>query len=389
MFSSFTKRLLSEVETIKLVLDSHDSMRGLVFRRNFTSEEADDPNGRKSDSSAENAIDEIRKAAPSKPSWQVYDHCAAFTRLYAIYEQFIESLISEYLRMLPKLYVQYEELPPKVTTQHRLGIAQILLKLGKDGPYKTLDERAIIKDLSHGLLGNPDYTLLRDAFLIDPQNYRADVVSRLFSYVGFENCWGWVEKHPLMVTFMLLNRDPNETPKTLLHDFVEYRNQASHTLVVDTVATDEIKSIADFVVVLSETLAQLVMKQVVQRKKLFGEVTPVGLVVHKFSNQIVGARMSAGTVVLGDSLIVVEKQACYKVTISSIKIKETAYDRLEVREGEEIGLGLTARTSEGAQLMRLAPEQRAIVSTVTMPEPLSPDDFPVLADSAPEPESDS
>ena len=93
---------------------------------------------------------------------------------------------------------------------------------------------------------------------------------------------------------MQRNRDSNETAKTLLHDFVEYRNEASHTLVRDTASTDEIKSTADFVVVLTETLAQLIMKQVVQRKKVLGEATMMGLVVHRFRNQIVGARMSAG-----------------------------------------------------------------------------------------------
>jgi hypothetical protein len=388
MFSSFTSHLQQEVETIKLVLDTHNGLRELIFRQEATRSGPGDTGSQRPDSNVEQILDKIRQTAPSKPSWQVYDHCAAFTRLYAVYEQFVESLISEYLRMLPDLYQRYEDLPPAVTTQHRLGIAQVLQKLGKDGPYKELEERSIIKDLSHGLLGNPNYTLLRYAFLIDPQNYRAGVVSKLFSYLGFENSWAWVEKHPLMIAFMQRNRDSNETASTLLHDFVEYRNEASHTLVRDTVSTDEIKSIADFVVVLSETLAQLIVKQVVQRKKLLGEAAPIGLVAHKFRNQIVGVRMSAGTLAIGDPLVVVQKQACYKVTIRSIQIHETPYDRIEVREGQEIGLGLSAGANVGAQLIRLAHEQQSAVEAVAIPELLSPDDFPVQTDSVTEPDAD-
>ncbi len=388
MFSSFTSRLEQEVNTIKLVLDMHDKLRELILPQDSTQSGSGNTASRELDSDVEEVIDAIRATAPSKLSWQIYDHCAAFTRLYAVYEQFVETLASEYLRMLPDLYSRYEDLPPTVTTQHRLGIAQVLLKLGKDGPYKGLEERSIIRDLSHGLLGNPKYTLLRDAFLIDPQNYRAEVVSKLFSYLGFGNSWAWVEKHSLMVAFMLRNRDPNETAKTLLHDFVEYRNEASHTMVGETVATEEIKSIADFVVVLSETLTQLVMKHVVQRKKSLGEVAVIGEVVHKFSNQIVGAKITAGPLSIGDPLIVVQRQACFKVTVRSIQIRDAPHERIEFTESQEIGLGLSQSASEGAQLLRLTTDQQTRGADVPMPEALSPDDFPVQTDSTTVPDFD-
>ena len=387
MFSSFTSRLQQEVETIKLVLDTHDGLRELIFSQDSTRSDSGGSADRKSDSRAEKAIDAIRATAPSKLSWQVYDHCAVFTRLYAIYEQYVESLASEYLRMLPDLYSRYEDLPPSVTTQHRLGIAQVLLKLGKDGPYKDLEERAIIRDLSQGLLGSPNYILLRDAFLIDPQNYRAEVVSKLFSYLGFEDSWAWVEAHPSMVAFLLRHRDPNETARTLLHDFVKYRNEASHTLVGETVATDEIKSIADFVVVLSEALAQLVMKQVVQRQKVLGEVTLIGEVIHRFSNQIVGAKMLAGPLSIGESLVVMQNRACYKVTIHSIQILKVPYDRINLTADQEIGLGLSAIANEGAQLLRLATGPQIGVGAAIMPETLSPDDFPVQTDAVIKPDT--
>jgi HEPN superfamily protein len=382
MFSGFTSRLQQEVETIKLVLDTHDGVRGLIFRQNATQSALEATATQQPDSDTERAIDRIRATAPLRPSWQVYDHCAAFTRLYAVYEQFVENLVSEYLRMLPSLYARYEDLPPAVTTQHRLGTAQVLQKLGKDGPYRDLEERSIIGDLSHGLLGNPNYKLLRHAFLIDPQNYRAEVVIKLFSYLGFENPWAWVEKHPSMLEFMLRHRDPTDTAKTLLHEFVEHRNEASHTLVRDTVATDEIKLTADFIIILSETLAQLVMRQVVRRKKRLGEATEIGQVVHKFSNQIVGAKMNAGTLAIGDSLVVVQKQTCYKTTVRSIQIQKEPHVRLQTIEDQEIGLGLSASTNEGALLLRLAPEQQTGAEAVLIPEPLSPDDFPVQTDSA-------
>jgi len=377
MFSSFTTRLRAEVDTIKLVLDAHDTLRALVYPREPTkllSTASTEPPEELSATNSDKHLDEIRYSGLSKSSWQVYDHCAAFTRLYAVYEQFVEDLASDYLRVLPDLYKKYVDLPPNVQKQHRIGIGQILMKLGKDGPYKELDEGGVIKGWSDGLAGNEHYTLLSDAFLIDPQNYRAEILAGLFRYLGIEDCWPWIEKHPLVLEFMARERDPNETPKTLLHEFVEYRNKASHTTVGDIVATEEIKSIADYVAVLGEALSQLVMKRVVQQKAVLGEAVRVGSVLNRFSDLIVGARMARGAVAVGDELVVIQKHSCYKAAVVSIQIEQAPYERLDVEEGREIGLRLSTKANKGAELMRIA---APAVPLGTIPEPISPDDYPI------------
>lgn len=382
MFSSFTNRLLGEVDTIKLVLDAHDTLRALVYRREPSGAPTETPTPGEGapPTDVEKHLDEIRGLGLSKPSWQVYDHCAAFTRLYAVFEQFVEDLASDYLRILPDLYKKYVDLPPNVRKQHRIGIGQILMKLGKDGPYKELDEGSVIKGWSEGLTGNPRYTLFPDAFLIDPQNYRAEILAGLFRYLGIEDCWTWIEHHPMVLEFMAHERDANETPKTLLHDFVEYRNKASHTRVGDIVATEEIKSIADFVAVLSQALAQLVMKRVVQQKTNLGEAARAGKVVKRYSDFIVGAQMAAGTVAVGDELVVIHKGSCYRAEVMSIQIERTPYEKLDLQEDQEIGLRLSERANKGAELMRLiAPPAPA----GTIPESISPDDYPIQA--APQP----
>lgn len=387
MFSSFTNRLREEVGTIKLVLDAHDALRALVYPREVSGATSEAPDATRGPSAAglDERLDEIRRSGLSKPSWQVYDHCAAFTRLYAVYEQFVEDLASDYLRLLPGLYKKYLDLPANVRKQHRIGIGQILMKLGKDGPYRDLDEGGVVKGWADGLAGNPHYTLLPDAFLIDPQNYRAEILAGLFRYLGIEDCWAWTDKHPVVVEFMARERDVNETPKTLLHDFVEYRNKASHTKVGDIVATEEIKSIADYVAVLSEALSQLVMKRVVQQKVTLGEALRVGSVLNRFSDFIVGVRMTAGTVAVGDELVIVHKYSCYNAEIMSIQIEKSPYEKLDVREGQEIGLRLSEKANEGAELLRISAPPSPMG---TMPEPISPDDYPIQTVPQPEDQND-
>jgi hypothetical protein len=377
MFSGFSTRLRVELETVKLVLDTHDTLRALVYSQAVQQENATTAETASSSAGGERHLDQIRGSGLLKSAWQVYDHCAAFTRLYAVFEQFVEDLASDYLRVLPELYKKYGDLPSNVRAQHRIGIGQILIKLGKDGPYKELDEGGVIKGWSDGLTGNPRYRLLPDAFLIDPQNYRAETVARLFRYLGIEDCWTWIENHPLVIEFMADERDANETPKTLLHDFVEYRNKASHTKVGDIVATEEIKSIADYVAILSEALSQLMMKRVVQQKMALGEAVRMGSVVNRFSNLVVGTQMQAGTVAVGDELVIMQRNSCYRAAVMSIQVGQSPYERLDVHDDQEIGLRLSARANKGAELVRLPPPQTAL--SETMPEPISPDDYPALS----------
>jgi HEPN superfamily RiboL-PSP-like protein len=396
MFSVFTAGLRSEIETVKHVLETHDRFRTLVFSSPLISDEAEEAaaTGNEPVRTAERPgdqlqerLDEIRRNAPSKSSWQVYDHCAAFTRLYAVYEQFIEELISDYLRILPELYEKYEDLPEGITKQHRIGTGQILLKLGKDGPYKHLDEKQVIANLAQALVGGAYYKLLRDAFLIDPQNYRAEVLGRLFGYLGIENCWTWIEKHPLVVAFMDRERDKTETPATVLNEFVEYRNKAAHTSVAETVATEEVKSIADCIMVICEALAQLVMKHVVRRREHLGQMSIAGEVIHEFSDCIVGAKMRAGAVAVGDEMVVVQKYACYKVGVRSIQIEHTPYERLDVNDGQEIGLRLAVAV-KGALLMTL-PASLPSTPQEAPQEPPSPDEFPLTEPEVAPPDTDS
>jgi hypothetical protein len=139
----------------------------------------------------------------------------------------------------------------------------------------------------------------------------------------------------------------------VLNEFVEYRNKAAHTNILETVATDEVKSIADCLMVSCEALAQLVMKQVVRRQEQLGRVSLAGSVIHRFSGLIIGASMHPGRIAVGGELVVVQKYACYKVRIESIQIRDLAHEQLDVCDGQEIGLRLNLPVSRGALLMRL------------------------------------
>src|SRR6185312_7181663 len=99
----------------------------------------------------------VRQYDPGSPAWQIYDHCAALLRLYAVYSIFVEDLVADYLQSLPHAYGTYDRLPEPVLRQHRIGFGQIMLKLGDSGPYRHLKESEIILQLSNGMAGVSPY----------------------------------------------------------------------------------------------------------------------------------------------------------------------------------------------------------------------------------------
>ncbi|MEG3864034.1 MAE_28990/MAE_18760 family HEPN-like nuclease, partial [Microcoleus sp. herbarium12] len=68
----------------------------------------------------------------SKEEWRIYDRSAVVTRLYAIYERFVEDLISDWLRGMPDLVPRYSDLEEKIQNTHREGIGRLLIDIKKN-----------------------------------------------------------------------------------------------------------------------------------------------------------------------------------------------------------------------------------------------------------------
>src|SRR4051794_39207887 len=99
MFSSPINRLRDEVNALKSVLATSEHLRKLLFPVTLV------PPPVNSTTTTTTTQPPILVVPPetvdpglTRLDWQMFDHCAAFTRLYAIYEQFVTNLISDYLR---------------------------------------------------------------------------------------------------------------------------------------------------------------------------------------------------------------------------------------------------------------------------------------------------
>jgi hypothetical protein len=334
----------------------------------------------------------VRATELKRSDWQIYDHCAAFTRLYAVYEVFVADLVSEYLQTLPQLYTRYDELPESVLRQHRVGFGQILLKLGIEGPFRHLKEAEIVGMLSNGLTGGTPYSLLKDAFFVERQNYRADVLSRVLATIGVEEPGRRMAKHPKMTAFLEEKRGDATTFESELSRFVQIRNEAAHGEVESVVATQDFYVIADFVMLLCEIVADVVARQVVDRRLALGQYLELGVVEHVYHQGTVAIlRAKQGVIAVGDALLIVRGKNWKHANVRAIQINDRSISSFE-GHGEEIGIEMDQKCQEGASIRV---ECRDTLPEEQQRELFKPEDYQVLEEdldppTAPTPdESDS
>jgi hypothetical protein len=348
MFDPAIERLREDLEIVKNVLAINEFVRHDFYL----------PAANNSDRWIE-----LRKCDPSKIEWQIFDHCAIFTRLYSIFEQFVDDLASEYLKLLPNLYDSYWDLPTAVITQHRLGVGQIMIKLGKEGPYRGIEEEVLVRQVSSGIRGEQPYVIVSEAFFIDRQNYRFDRVLALFASLGFAGLRQRIEKdgriRSLLVEAGIASIDSE------LKEFVDRRNEAAHTEVSNIVAADAVKRIADFILVFGSVLSDAVKEEIWQRSADVGWYQPVATVKEThYGGRVIVVELEEAQYRVGDEFALIKKGKAIPVVVQSIQIANCAVASVTVKKRIEVGLTLNAKATLGSHLVRIKnPFDRRVLGT--------------------------
>jgi hypothetical protein len=351
MFSGLIERLRLETKAIKDVVELHEYSRELFYSK-------EQPPGQASNT--EDVWKTVRGRDPGRPAWQVYDHCAALLRLYAVYSIFLEDLVADYLSALPELYETYDQLPEPILKQHRTGFGQIMLKLGDAGPYRHLKESEIILQLSQGVSGARPYTLLKDAFFIDRQNYRSEVLSRLLGNLGLENICSRIAKHPSMKAFVTERFGNATTFESELDGFVKLRNDAAHSPVEEVIATSRFLTTADFVLLACEILSDIVSREILTCRAARHPGIQIGIIDHVYhAGRVAVIRMMPAILTVGDDIALVHKDRIRIAKILSIQDNDVAVSSLTSLEGQEVGVGFDQKCRVGEILRRASPEVAA------------------------------
>ncbi len=319
------------ISTVRSIIKTNDRLREVAFGKNAVREQ-------ESNEYAE-LFTTLIQDIPKARDWRVYEHCATVTRLYAIYERFVEDLVSDWLGLLPGLFPSYSDLEERIRNTHQIGVGRLLLDLKKNR-YKHLSLEEVVRGLFCGVTGEEEYELLSDAFLFHEQNLRRETLEKLLADAGIPNAWAWIDKHRTVKDFVEEVRGNQNTAEGELNELISYRNDAAHGAPIDNfLGSTALLELSGFIETLCQALAELVTYQVIERKKSIGQAREIGRITEWFKQPKAGvAKVEETTLSVGGSLFLVGEAYCQSATIESIQIDRVATKEVQTTAGMEVGL---------------------------------------------------
>jgi hypothetical protein len=340
MFSALIEKLASDLDALKRAILIHDSIRALIFGDPATL--ATNP-----------FLAGLASNCPKKLEWQVIDHCAAVTRLYALYEQFVEAIVTSHVDLLPSVYPQYALLPECIRRHHRVGVGQILQKWSLTSAYNHLTEPTIAAGLTDGLRGVLPYRLLADAFLMDVENYRPNALRRLFGYIDFADCVAYIHKHPSTIDFIQSEFGNSDTIEGILGQIVQLRNEAAHGSVSSVLSTAELCRYADLILIVCRTVAEMTERRTLSLRINAGHCEQLGRVIHKFRDSIFGIQCEPKKWQQGEVIAARGDISAKPVMVLSIQADKLPVTEIIPVAGQEIGVKLSEPLQVGTVLYRI------------------------------------
>ena len=342
MYTAFLERTQRSIDSLRRHLATSEAVRAAIYERKLNCK-AETP-----------CFDQpfTIESAPDRLEWRVIDHCAAVTRIYAIYEQFAQEMIREHLSLL-QMHFAFAELPECLRTSYRRGLAEILEK--KDGPrYGHLDLQDLIKQYGSALSGK-DYQLEPAAMLMQEQNLRFPELNRLFAACGIENIDTWIEKHRSLTAFFQKGGRLAGSAEHEMKELIEYRNDAAHgSINVDELpGLDYLFEFCDFVSAICEALSERVQLTGLEHLLKGGRAQQRGRASECLKNGMVLIGAVTGNFKVGDTIFLCGNDYCVSRSIQGLQIDDVAHSEVSLANPKEVGFAIDKPGRKNASIVML------------------------------------
>lgn len=294
------------------------------------------------------------ETAPDRIQWRIIDHCAAVTRIYAIYEQFAHEMVREHLSLLQGR-LSFSDLPEPIRSTYRLGIARILDK--KEGPrFADLDLAKLIGGYDRALNGK-EYTLEPRAMLMQEQNLRLSELHRFMSACGIDGVAAWLEKHQAIKDFFAADDRLTASAESELAELIKYRNDAAHGSIdiSDILHVNVLIEFCDFVSALCEALAERVQLAGLSSLKSRHQVKERGKVMESLKDGMVAIGTMTGTFKVGSTAYLCGENYCLERSIISLQLDDVSHDEINLKAATELGMMFDAPGKKNAIIMMVEP----------------------------------
>lgn len=323
MFEPLYNKASQNIEVIKYLLDEHEKLSS------------------------------VATSVSSRTEIKIFSIASSVTRLYAIYELYVETILSDYLDSIAGL-IKYVDLPDGFKTEYRLGISHILSKIDQ-GRYNHLKHDNVVNFYHAAVSGGLTYQFVTDALIRHEQNLRLNILNNLFSRLGLNDFESWSVNHKLICDFFETDTVTKETIESQIKNFVDLRNDASHGEIDNLVNVEIMKGKCNFINVFLEVIRQFIAKSLIVEMESKGKILKLGKVTESFGQNgaFVFIAKSGISISKSDKIYILEKNSFSSQEIDSIRLDDVCHDKLDVTiDNLEVGVKCLSLINKNALLYK-------------------------------------
>ena len=303
------------------------------------------------------SLADLKSGAPQIPEWRISDHVAAVSRLYALYENFVDELLSSWINLRASGQA-FGQLPDEWRKQYQAGFS-LILPLAGQGRYEHLSHDGMVVEQAKAIAGETGYRTFPECMLHRTANLRMDVLTTLAARCQITALEDWFAKSTTISTYLGAKTEAVNRLTKKLKRFVEYRNDASHSSVIvdEILGLEEIIDLADLIEALCSAIRDKVNHVAVEYLVERGEAREIGFVTKTYSNNVYIITIEGAALTVGERILIKSPRACSFRTIVNLQLEGVDSPAITVAMPAEIGIQLDAEAHLSDKLIVLVPHQ--------------------------------
>lgn len=247
--------------------------------------------------------------------------------LYGCFEEFIDSIAAEYIRVINELCTSYKDLPKSLRNKHMIKVGDFLSNPQRYKGYELTVEECI-KNIYMSIYSEEERTLNTELLITHGGNLKVDKIYDLFRDLGIKDLKTELETKI------------NKVRLKLLDDLIDQRNVISHSWEVDQrFAFIKIKDdIISLLVELGKTLKEILLDKIflfIEFKEGFECFEkPIKVI----NNRILCINSKKSHLRIGDSILLCKGNG-KKIRVEVLELRVDGVNKSKIEE-ENIAIGI-------------------------------------------------
>lgn len=297
--------------------------------------------------------EEILRAQPPERRGpiKVYAVASCVTRIYAIYEHFVETLLSDFVDSIPEL-LPYANLSEGLKKEYRFGISYILGKIDAER-YSHLTHENVILWYHEAISNAPKYRFVTEALTRHDHNLRLNIVENLVSRLDLGGLREWLSRSERVVALYEEQNAITEQLDAELRSFVQLRNDAAHGTLETLEGRDNLVRYCDLISALIIALAEYLSKHLLLHRVNAGKSKKVGVVTEVFTkaNAFIVQLDTGSELACGLPIHIISSNQYQSDAILSMQVQGQDVDQVTaVSQAFEVGLRCNAIPKRNVEL---------------------------------------